>query len=134
VYLRHAQIVMTLCTIRLELARTPDFPDGSPERGYEFTAPLTADGQLDRERWKHQRGACRVRRFWSGEDDEHGHLVHHRGGPWAFLYDGMAEIDQEPIFRFDRHRFVIGEYVAITEHDGVQRTFRVVQVTPSKVV
>ena len=25
--------------------------------------------------------------------------------------------------KFDRHRFVPGEYVSITEHDGVQRTF-----------
>jgi hypothetical protein len=121
---------MGLCRIRLELARTRDFPEGSAERGYEFTAPLAADGQLDRKGWHHQRGACRVRRFWPGEDDEQGHLVHQRRGPWAFLYDGMAETDQEPIFRFDRHRFVVGEYVAITEHDGVQRTFRVAQVTP----
>jgi len=124
---------MALHMIRLELARTPDFPEGSAQHGYEFTAPLTGDGQLDRDGWHQHRGACRVRRFWPGEDDEHGHLVRHRDGQWAFLYDGMAETDQEPIFRFDRHRFVVGEYVAITEHDGVQRTFRVVQVTPSKV-
>jgi hypothetical protein len=124
---------MALYRIRLELARTPDFPEGSAQHGYEFTAPLTGDGQLDRDGWHHLRGACRVRRFWPGEDDEHGQLVRHQGGQWAFLYDGMAETDQESIFRFDRHRFVVGEYVAITEHDGVQRTFRVVQVIPSKV-
>jgi hypothetical protein len=56
------------------------------------------------------------------EDDEHGHLVRHRG-PWAFLYDGMAKIEQETIFRFDRHRFVVGEYMAITEHDACDRPF-----------
>jgi hypothetical protein len=38
------------------------------------------------------------------------------------------EEGEEPIFRFDRHRFVEGEYASITEHDGVQRTFRVVSV------
>jgi hypothetical protein len=121
---------MALSRIRLELARTPEFPEGSARHGYEFTAPLNADGHLDRDGWHRQRTVCRVRRFWPGEDDEHGHLVHHRGGQWAFLYDGMAETDQEPIFRFDRHRFAVGEYVAITEHDGVQRTFRVVQAAP----
>jgi hypothetical protein len=66
----------------------------------------------------------------AGEDDEEGHLVHHRGHRWAFHYEGMPEDDEEPIFRFDRHSFVPGEYVSITEHDGAQRTFRVVAVTP----
>jgi hypothetical protein len=32
--------------------------------------------------------------------------------------------------RLDRHRFAIGEYVSITEHDGVQRAFRVAEVLP----
>jgi hypothetical protein len=31
---------MTLRSIRLELARTAEFPEGSAERGYEFVAPL----------------------------------------------------------------------------------------------
>lgn len=122
---------MALFRIRLELARNAEFPEGSAQHGYEFTAPLTVDGHLDHDGWQQQRAACGVRRFWPGEDDEHGHLVHHRGGQWAFLYDGMAEANEEPIFRFDRHRFVVGEYVAITEHDGVQRTFRVVQAAPT---
>ena len=61
---------MALCRIRLELARTPDFPEGSAQHGYEFTAPLTSDGQLDRDRWRQHHGAYRVRRFWTGEDDE----------------------------------------------------------------
>jgi hypothetical protein len=33
-------------------------------------------------------------------------------------------------FGFDRHCFVEGEYVSITEHDGVQRTFRVTEAVP----
>ena len=37
--------------------------------------------------------------------------------------------DDEPIFKFDRHSFVPGEYVSITEHDGVTRPFRVISVT-----
>jgi hypothetical protein len=40
------------------------------------------------------------------------------------------EEEEEPIFRFDRHRFAIGDYVSVTEHDGVQRTFRVAEVLP----
>jgi hypothetical protein len=121
---------MALRQIRLELARNAEFPEGSPQRGYAFVAPLTDDGSLDREGWRAQRAACTVRRFWPNQDDEHGHLVHHQGDHWAFHYDALADDDEEPIFRFDRHRFLVGEYIAITEHDGVQRTFRVAQVAP----
>ena len=123
---------MSLERIRIELARDPDFPQGSAKHGYEFVAPLTPDGQLDREEWRRYRKSCIVRRFWEGEDDRYGRLVHHRGDHWAFHYDDMPEpVNEEPIFRFDKHRFVPGEYVSITEHDGTQRTFKVVSVTPA---
>lgn len=54
---------MSLQKIRLELARNADFPQGSNARGYEFKAPLTADGYLDAEAWKETRNSCRVHRF-----------------------------------------------------------------------
>ncbi len=116
---------MALKLIRLELARTPEFPEGSDKHGYEFTAPLDAEGRLDAEEWKTFGQACTVQRFWGGEDDEHGTLVHTRGGAWVFSY-APGEDDDEPIFKFDRHLFAEGEYVSITEHDGVTRPFRVV--------
>lgn len=122
---------MSLHKIRLELARNADFPEGSNARGYEFTAPLKPDGSLDGDEWKTARESCRVHRFWPGEEDEYGQLVHHRGHHWAFHYDDMEEEDEEPIFRFDRHHFVPGEYVSITEHDEVQRTFLVTEVVPA---
>jgi hypothetical protein len=115
-------------SIRLELARNPEFPEGGSAHGYELTAPLHSDGSLDEETWKTARQACTVRRFWAGAEDELGRLVHARNRSWAFHYDGTDSDHDEPIFRFDRHRFVEGEYVSITEHDGVQRTFRVVRV------
>lgn len=122
---------MSLKRVHLELARCREFPDGSAARGYEFMAPIRADGSLDGEAWPQLRDRCTVRRFWAGEDDETGHLVHTRGRAWAFrLSDGAEDIgeDDEPIFNFDRHRVVEGEYVSITEHDGVQRTFRIASV------
>jgi hypothetical protein len=122
---------VALRKIRLELARNAEFPEGSAQRGYDFVAPLTGDGHLDGDDWRKERNACPEHRFWVGEDDEYGHLVHHPGNHWAFHYDGLTGDDEEPIFRFDRHRFVVGEYVSITEHDNVQRTFRVVEVVPA---
>lgn len=118
---------MPLKKIRLELARTSDHPEGSTEHGYEFIAPLTADGHLDAEEWRTHKTACTVHRFWRGEDDQDGRLVH-RGKTWLFDYDEDDADDDEPIFRFDRHTLVEGEYISITEHDGVQRPFRVVSV------
>jgi hypothetical protein len=120
---------MPLRKVRLELARHPDFPEGSSRHGYEFVAPLDDSGSFDADTWRRERAACRVHRFWPGEDDLHGRLIH-RGSRWAFQYDGEAEVDEEPIFRFDRHVFAEGEYVSITEHDGVQRTFRVASILP----
>lgn len=118
---------MALKRIRLELARTHDFPMGAADRGYEFVAPLTADGHLDQAAWDADRDRCTVRRFWAAEVEEHGHLVHGRGG-WVFHYDGDEDGEDEPIFKFDKHRFVEGEYVSVTEHDGEQRPFKVMVV------
>lgn len=119
---------MTLKRIRLELARNPDFPHGSNRHGYDFAAPLDDDGHLDAEEWRQQRERCRSRRFWPGEADQIGRLVHRRGGSWAFDYNPKSSDDDEPGFKFDKHRFVPGEYVSIREHDGELWTFRVISV------
>jgi len=121
---------MSLKRIRLELARTPDFPHGSSAHGYEFIAPLDARGHLDSAAWAKAKAACTVHRFWERSPDEHGTLIHRRDGRWAFSYQ-PGDDDDEPIFRFDKHLFVVGEYVTVTEHDGVARPFRVVNVAPA---
>jgi len=117
---------MSLKHIRLELARTKDKPEGDPRCGYDFAAPLDAAGHFDAEAWKSDKARCTVRRFWAGTEDERGLLVHARGR-WVFSY-AVGDADDEPIFKFDRHAFVPGEYVTITEHDGVARPFKVVSV------
>jgi hypothetical protein len=119
---------MALKHVRLELARDHEFPNGSSERGYEFVAPLDADGHLDAKEWHDVRDRCRVKRFWPHEPSEIGHLVHRRGGSWAFDYDPTATSDDEPGFKLDKHRLVPGEYVSFKEHDGKLRTFLVTRV------
>ena len=119
---------MTLKRIRLELARSHEFPEGSARHGYEFVAPLDRRHHIDPEQWKAHRAACVVRRFW-GEDTADGHLVHRRDRRWAFHYDPAQPVDtDEPGYRFDSHAFRPNEYVSITEADGVTRTFRVASV------
>lgn len=123
---------MTLSIIRLELARDPDFPSGSSAHGYEFVAPLNADGHIDAEAWRKNRDRCRVRRFWDDEPDEMGHLVHRRGGTWAFHYDVTGDSgEDEPGWKFDAHVFKLGEYVSLREQDGTLRTFQVVSLRPA---
>jgi len=118
----------SLSSIRLELARIAVSPGGDPECGYELVAPLDDAGHLDAAAWRAHRARCAVRRFWRGEAEEQGELLHTRGGRWVFS-DRPGTEDGEPIFRMDRHSFSPGEYVSITEHDGVTRPFRVVSVT-----
>lgn len=123
---------MSLKWIRLELARTPEFPSGSPERGYEFLAPLTADGHIDMKAWNSVKDKCAVTRFWDDEPQKTGKL-RHTGGGWRFDYDPSDDRDDEPFFKLDRHALVEGAYVTITESDGEQLPFRVVEITQASV-
>ena len=115
--------------IRLELARTPEFPAGSPKYGYEFIAPLTQDQQIDANAWKRVKDHCGVLRFWGADQPERG-LLRHVGNGWRFDYNRRDDTDDDPFFKLDRHSLAVGDYVSVTEHDGVQRPFRVVSVTP----
>lgn len=115
--------------VRLDLARCHDHPNGSHEHGYDFIAPIDSDGHISSEAWHLVRDRCRVRRFWLDAPDEVGHLVHKRGGAWAFHYDirGDAAHD-EAGFHFETHKFAPGEYVSIKEQDGELRAFFVKSV------
>lgn len=120
--------------VTLTLARCAEHPDGSGGRGYEIVAPLGPDGRLDPALWREARDHCRVRRFWIGERDRHGRLVHRAGGEggatWLIDYDDRTDEDDEPGYRLGAHAFVAGEYVSIRDaDDGTERTFRVAQVS-----
>src|SRR5215216_1619216 len=96
-----AKLPHELKRIRLNLARSKEFPLGSARHGYEFVAPLDADGHIDPALWRAHRDHCGVRRFW-GNEEEFGKLVH------------------KP-----------GEYVSIRGEDGEMHTFQVVSVEPA---
>ena len=120
--------------IRLDLARSKEFPSGSPQHGYEFVVPLDAKGHIDTALWRAHRDHCRVRRFWQGEDDQIGQVVHKPGGQeharWVFDYDRNRLDDDEAGYRFGAHVFAPGEYVTLRDQDA-SHTFRVVSVEPS---
>ena len=128
------QLPHVLKRIRLNLARSKEFPLGSDKHGYEFVAPLDANGHIDVELWRKHREHCGVRRFWDDEE-EFGKLVHKPGGKehsrWVFDYDQSAEEDDEAGYRFASHAFVPGEYVSIRDENGDMHTFQVVSVEPA---
>jgi hypothetical protein len=121
---------MSLRRVRLELARDPEFPDGSARHGYELVLPLDGAGHLDRAAWDKNKLVCTVHRFWEGEGDSVGQLVHTARGAWAFSYV-PGDQDDERIHRLEDHTFREGEYVSVREPDERVRTFRVVLVRPA---
>ena len=119
---------MALKVITLALARNPGEPQGDSSHGYVFRAPLDAKGYFDRFKWAANKPLCVVKRIDKGAEAETGLLVLNRSGKWVFSYAPGDEDDETP-FRLADHRFVPGEYISITEHDGAQRAFEVVAVT-----
>jgi hypothetical protein len=124
----------SLKRIRLTLARSKDFPNGSMQDGYDLIAPLDSRGHIDLAAWKTHRSDCTVRRFVVGQGDKMGLLVHKAGGAehgrWVFDYDVTDEDDDESGFLFGSHTFVPGEYVSLHGSDGAMHTFAVHSVDP----
>ncbi len=116
--------------ITLHLGRNAAYPEGSASHGYDITAPLDADGHIDPLAWQDLRELCRVRRFWAGEPDRHGWLIHRAGGSggatWVIDYDDAASADDETGYKLDKHRFAIDEYVSIRQDDGEMLPFKIV--------
>lgn len=108
--------------IRLNLARSREFPAGSSRHGYEFVAPLDSHGHIDVSLWREHREKCWVRRFWPGEADQLGYLIHKPGGSegarWIFDYDTDRDDDDEAGYRFSAHVFALGEYLTIRDSEN----------------
>jgi len=115
----------------LHLARSKDYPTGSALHGYEFVAPLDSSGHIDTSAWKAHREQCQVRRFWQGEADQHGVLLHKPGGSeharWVFDYDRGRDDDDEAGYRFGAHRFAPGEYLTLRDRNN-DHTFKIISV------
>ena len=117
-----------LSKIRLELARTPEFPKGSPKHGYELVAPLTKDEHIHEKNVIEVKHRCPAVEFWGGELPEEG-VFRRTGTGWQFDTVTEAAKDDEP-FDIDRHLLSPTTYITIRSRDGVQRPFRVVSIEP----
>lgn len=116
---------MSWISARLELARTPQFPRGSPARAYILHLPVDAAGLIDEAELRAHPARTLVRRFWPNEPDLVGMLVPVPGG-WAFSYRDGPD-DDERLYRLSDHPVVAGNYVTIDEPDGARLPFRIAE-------
>lgn len=119
---------MTWNLVRLTLARTPEFPDGSDEHAYELVVPLLADGRIDAKAFAATPARATVQRLAPGQGVQRGQILHRRSA-WAFSY-APGDADDEAVFHLENHPLIEGNYLTLTEPDGDQLPFRVVTVRP----
>lgn len=87
-------------TIRLELAPTEDFPNGSVGRGFLIRAPMDQSSRIDEQSLRRTPDRAKVRRVWPNEPDESGQLVR-VNDHWALRFDDKPDrlIDLETPLR-----------------------------------
>ena len=119
---------MSWKSLRLELARTKEFPNGSPAHAYLLQLPLDDSGIIDEGALGLEPERALVRRSWPDEPDAFGYVLRTPRG-WVLSYR-PGEEDDEPVFHLETHRMVPGEYITLTDPDGEQLPFRVVSIRP----
>lgn len=102
--------------IRLELARTAEFPEGSPSRAFILRLPLFDDGLIDAAEVERNPAMATVKRFWPNQPDQQGYVVR-SGAKWAFSY-AMGDDDNETLFHLEAHPLQEHQYVTLTEPNG----------------
>ncbi len=117
---------MSWHTIRLELARTPDHPQGSSAHAYELVLPLGADGLIDRAAFAKLPGRASFQRAWAGEPVVRGAILRHDGA-WSLSY-APGESDDEQMWHLADHPLTQGAYITLVEPDGARLPYRVVRV------
>lgn len=120
--------VMIWNRIRLSLARTPEYPEGSEAHLYELFLPLGPDGLIDRKAFDAAPGKATVQHIRPGEAVRRGAILHKPGG-WAFSYE-PGDADDEDVFHLENHPLSPGNYVTLTEPDGDRLPYRITAVQP----
>lgn len=115
---------MTWKTIRIQLARSPRYPDGSAAHAYVLRLPIDDNGMVETKSLRDAAQHPTVRRFWPHQPDQAG-VVIKQGRRWTFSYRPGAE-DDEAIFHLEDHPIRVGEYLTITEANGDTLPFKVV--------
>lgn len=114
---------MTWFTLRLDLARSAAFPEGSAAHCYLLRAPLTERGTIDTDTLRAHAEQATVLRSWPDEPERRGYLIDGPAG-WRFSY-APGEADDEPIFHLETHPLDLGAYLTVREQSGEDLCFKV---------
>ena len=112
--------------IRLELARSKDYPEGSASRAYLLRLPLEPNGLIDEGALREAPAQAIARRCWPDEPEVAGYVVASNGG-YAFSDEPAGHPDGH-VFRLDSHPIRIGENILLTDPTGGKLPFRVASV------
>lgn len=114
---------VTWKTIRLELAQTESFPQGSAGRAFLLHVPVNAEGFIDSAALHQSPRQAIVRRFWPSEPDQAGR-IERANDDWALCC--RAGKAGETMFQLHGGPLLLGRNVMIQGPDGVRLPFRVV--------
>lgn len=109
-------------SIRLELGKTGEFPNGSASRAYLLRLPLTSEGAIDTTALDQRPDQATVRRLWPSEPDLSGHVVR--------LGDRLAFVArQNSIFsEMEPKALNEGALLTVVERGGRELPFRVAKL------
>ena len=113
-------------SIRLELGRTNDFPNGSASRAYLMRLPLAPDGSIDEQAVVTKPEQATVRRMWPSQPDVSGHLIR-SGDRWAFLA-GRSGADKSVYSEMGGEPISEGALLTLREN-GQELPFRVAKLS-----
>jgi len=114
--------------VKLELARTDEYPSGSANHSYLIRVPLDENEIIDETARAIDPGRATIRRFWPNEPEQSGYVLKANNG-WAFSY-AVGEEDDENLFHLESHPIKQGEYLTVTEPNGDRLPYRIVAVSP----
>jgi hypothetical protein len=102
-------------TIRLELARTEEYPQGSPRHVYILHLPLLPDDLIDEPALRQQPDRATAHRYWENERTRSGYVIK-TPRSWVLSYE-RGEDDDEVLFHLETHPLRPGEYLTIIDSE-----------------
>ncbi|MES1975565.1 MAG: hypothetical protein V4472_24165 [Pseudomonadota bacterium] len=113
---------MSWYMIRLDLARTRAFPEGSRAHYLVLRVPLDPLQIVDADAVRSAPARATVVRSQPDQPETHGYLIPKAGG-WVFSGGGRG--GGEPLFHVEAHPLRVGEFVTVTEPDGAALTYEI---------
>lgn len=110
--------------IRLDLARSDSYPEGSHDHCCLLRLPLDAQGMVDVAAIKANPEQATVLRSTPDAPERTGHIGR-RDGQWVFSYAPGSDED-ELLFQLETHSLLPGNYLTVTDPSGEAACFQVV--------